>query len=338
MIVHLKQTAHAAFRTAAAEHLVQALENLGDRNTNLLRVLTYHRIDEPTARPNLDPGIISAVPSDFAKQMEFLAEYYRPIGLAEVWDAFQTQTRLLPRAVLITFDDAYQDFAEQAWPVLRRLGLPVVLFVPTAYPDQPQLSFWWDRLYRAINRYVGDTWMTPVGRFPIRTVQEKRRAYRCLAGRIKAMPDALARDLIEACCEGENSPPTNEVLGWNQLRQLAAEGVILAPHGRSHCLLNRVSIDRAREEIVKSSADLKRETGSTMPVLAYPNGGYNDDVLNILRREGIQLAFSTCRGINTLSHADPLRLRRINVSRATGLTGLRAQLLPCARFLNVIHR
>lgn len=37
------------------------------------------------------------------------------------------------RRVCLTFDDAYTDFAEHAWPVLSRLHAPCVLFVPFGY-------------------------------------------------------------------------------------------------------------------------------------------------------------------------------------------------------------
>lgn len=41
---------------------------------------------------------------------------------------------MLPRCpVLVTFDDAYLDTFEMARPVLKRLGIPAVVFVPTAF-------------------------------------------------------------------------------------------------------------------------------------------------------------------------------------------------------------
>ena len=37
------------------------------------------------------------------------------------------------RPVLLTFDDAYADFYEDAFPTLQRHGFPATLYVPTAY-------------------------------------------------------------------------------------------------------------------------------------------------------------------------------------------------------------
>ena len=51
----------------------------------------------------------------------------------------------------MTFDDAYCDFADHAWPVFRRLGVPVTLFVATEYPDHPDRAYWWDRLHAGLS-------------------------------------------------------------------------------------------------------------------------------------------------------------------------------------------
>ena len=48
------------------------------------------------------------------------------------------------RAVIITFDDAYLDFLEYAWPILQRYGFPATVFVVTGLAGgQPA----WHRSY-----------------------------------------------------------------------------------------------------------------------------------------------------------------------------------------------
>jgi len=97
----------------------------------VLRVVTYHRIADPASTPDLNPRLVSADPAVFEQQLEHLARHYAVVSLAEVMEAMQG--RPLPkRAVLLTFDDAYLDFATEAWPRLQARSMPAVLFVPTA--------------------------------------------------------------------------------------------------------------------------------------------------------------------------------------------------------------
>jgi len=56
---------------------------------------------------------------------------YRVLALDELIGHWLNGQLPPPRSLAITFDDGYQDAAEHAWPVLRRLGCPATLFVPS---------------------------------------------------------------------------------------------------------------------------------------------------------------------------------------------------------------
>src|SRR6185437_4555254 len=110
----------------------------------------------------------------FERQMRALASWARPVSLEQMLAA-----SLPRRAVTVTFDDAYADFAECAWPVLRRYGIPVTLFVPTAYPGSPDTRFWWDRLHAALE-CASEPLPTPLGRLRLDSPSRRRSAYRAL--------------------------------------------------------------------------------------------------------------------------------------------------------------
>ncbi|MFV1968513.1 MAG: polysaccharide deacetylase family protein [Pirellulaceae bacterium] len=331
----LKRGVDLTARCAILSGFVGLLEKLGDRKTQLLRVLTYHRVDEPDANPNLYPNLIGATPEGFDWQMSYLAANYRVVSMADVLDALVHGVPLPPKSVLITFDDGYKDFAEHAWPILRRYELPVTLFVPTGFPDQPQQAFWWDRLYAAVHRTTCDELVTPAGRISLADSTRRASGMRQLVSLVKSLPDDEAKRLVEQVCTDLGSPAArNPVLGWQSLRRLAAEGVTLAPHTRHHPLLNRVGAERARDEIAGAILDLQTELGDVLPVIAYPSGAYDRRVVEMLPPLGVKLAFTTCRGLNDLRSIDPLRIRRINVGRGTSQALLRTQLLAWTVHLN----
>ena len=179
--------------------------------------------------------------------MDFLASRYRPVSLTELLAARRGE-RLLPlRSVLVTFDDGYRDFAEHAWPILRRLGIPAVLFVPTAYPGDPGRAFWWDRLYGAVSSTIAETIETPYGELQLASSAERMDTYRRLRGRVKSLPHAEGMTLVDEICETLGAPSMrSDVLGWPELRRLESEGVDLAPHSRTHPLLDKVPVETAR--------------------------------------------------------------------------------------------
>jgi peptidoglycan/xylan/chitin deacetylase (PgdA/CDA1 family) len=332
MLIVVKRAASAAAGLAASSGLLDLLERTDPKRANLLRVLTYHRVDSPDAQLSLRPNVRSATPEGFEEQVRHLAAHFHVVSIPEVIAACHGGPALPPRSVLITFDDAYRDFAEYAWPILRDHHLPVTLFVPTAYPDQPQRSFWWDRLHDAFRATPRrDTISSPLGRLSLATPRQRHRAAQRLNDQVKMLPHADGAALVERLCNELEAPPVrNYVLGWDDLRRLAREGVTLGAHTQSHPLMHRIPLKQARSEAVDSLSDLRREIGPVPPIFAYPDGGLNDDVVGMLREEGFLLSFTTAPGINDLRVSDPLRLHRLNVSRQATLPMFRTRLLHAA--------
>jgi colanic acid/amylovoran biosynthesis glycosyltransferase len=288
-----------------------------------LAVLTYHRIGDVREGP---PGIVSATPAAFRRQMRWLASTGRAVSLEDVLRAREGGAPLPRHAVLITFDDAYADFATHAWPVLRGHGLPATLFVPTGFPDRPDRTFWWDRLHAALVAGRGAV-ATPLGSLPLGSPARRRSAYRALRDHVKSLPHDEAMSVVDDIVDRLGAPaPRARVLSWAELRRLAGEGVAMAAHSRGHPLLHRVPAGRAAQEIAGSVEDLRLNIGKAPAAFAFPGGGVPADAESVLERSGIRVAFTTVRGVNALDRPDWLMLGRINVGRRTPRPLLRAQL------------
>jgi len=91
-----------------------------------LRVLMYHKVS-PTAG---DEHTVTVA------QLERQLRWLRGEGFCFVTVAEMLRAALPEWPVLVTFDDAYVDTREHAQPVLQALGVPAVVFVPTAFIGQ----------------------------------------------------------------------------------------------------------------------------------------------------------------------------------------------------------
>jgi peptidoglycan/xylan/chitin deacetylase (PgdA/CDA1 family) len=305
-----------------------------------MRVLTYHRIAHPEDNPRLDPSLISATPEAFKRQMEYLGRRYEIVSIDDALGALKGGRPLSSRAVLITFDDGYRDFAENAWPVLKAYGLPVVLFIPTAYPDHPDRIFWWDKIFYAVN-FTRHTERRDVllgvrpgsgGRESVARLKELRSSLKALRpAEATAKVDEIGRWL-------EAEPlPTHSVLTWNELRGLAKEGVALGAHTRTHPILSRMTEDQIEEEICGSQEDLAREIGYTRPIFCYPSGEYDKRAVEVLRRAQFKAAFTTLEGHNDLGAQDSLRLCRTNITRRTTLPIFRMRLWRWVSYIDAFR-
>lgn len=87
-------------------------------------ILTYHSISDGPP-----PLVIS--PALFAQQMEWLNNNANVVPLGKIVEALENRRTLAARCVALTFDDGYQDFLLNAYPVLRRFQFPATVFLPT---------------------------------------------------------------------------------------------------------------------------------------------------------------------------------------------------------------
>jgi peptidoglycan/xylan/chitin deacetylase (PgdA/CDA1 family) len=90
----------------------------------------YHKVND------VPENSVTVPVSAFDEQLAQLGELgYQPVSLDDVLAYYVDGTPLPPRAVLVTFDDGYRDNLDNAAPILRKYGVPAVLFVPVGYLD-----------------------------------------------------------------------------------------------------------------------------------------------------------------------------------------------------------
>jgi peptidoglycan/xylan/chitin deacetylase (PgdA/CDA1 family) len=119
---------------ALAGVLAYALAYRRESRPDRILGLLYHRLvseEDYAAGPPIEK-IFSITETRFREQMEFLRrEGYNAVSLDAVMGYLEEGTPLPAKPVLITFDDGCVSVYEKAFPVLRELEMPGLLFVTT---------------------------------------------------------------------------------------------------------------------------------------------------------------------------------------------------------------
>ena len=92
------------------------------------------------------------------------------------------------------------------------------------------------------------------------------------------------------------SPYDSRLMAPGQIRRMAASGMEIGGHSRSHSDLTTLQEDALKEEILGSKRDLEDITGSKVTSFAYPFGRWNERVLKITAEAGYGLACTTSPG------------------------------------------
>jgi peptidoglycan/xylan/chitin deacetylase (PgdA/CDA1 family) len=259
------------------------VKRLARRFVPRVAVLAYHRV----AAPEADPLGQAVAPATFARQLERVSRQ-TVLAADELVDALERGT-LPRRAVVLTFDDGYEDTLTDAARLAA--GVPLTVFVTSGCVLDGR-PFWWDALTQATH----------------------------LAGRPDAFAAEHARLKAAAPAERDALPPPSTGLGRPltpaELAELAAlPGVTIGAHSRTHPSLAHRPAEEQHAELEESRAALAAALGRPIDLVSYPFGKDQDvsaATVEAARATGYRAAFtSLANGVRR--GADRYRLPRMIV-------------------------
>lgn len=263
-----------------------------------LQVVYFHQV-LPEADP-LRPGDPTA--QTFDALLGMLKARFNVLGLAEGVDRL-ARGALPPAAVAISFDDGYADNVEVALPILRKHGLTATFFIATGYLGDGAMFN--DLVIEGVRAATGesiDLGFLGLGQLPVRTDAERFQAVQAVIGLIKYLPSGERTEKAErvaAAC-GLSAPPRlmTDAAG---VRRLAAAGMEVGAHTRSHPILARMTLQEAERDIASGRDELASILGQAPRLFAYPNGrlgrDYSAEHVDIVERLGFDAAFTTNPGV-----------------------------------------
>jgi peptidoglycan/xylan/chitin deacetylase (PgdA/CDA1 family) len=290
-----------------------------------LRVFAYHRVRPLAADFSFDPMLVSALPEDFARQMRWLRDRFRPVRCEQVVEAIEGGRPLPADSVLVTFDDGYDDNYHVAFPILRELGVPATFFVATGHIDSGA-PFAFDWLVHALRTTAATGLAVPeLGldmELPPGTGARAASAA-VLLDRLKSLDDDGQQAVIARLLDAWGLPrpashPDCRPMTWDQLRAMRLAGMSIGAHGVHHRMLAKLAPAQMIAEVEQAKARLDAELGPGIDALSYPVGGpdaFDASVILAARRAGFAIAFSYIAGTNAWARLQRHALRRLPVER-----------------------
>ena len=292
---------------------------------NFLTVLNYHRIDDPyregfdTFRPN-----ISATPSDFALQMDYMSQHYNIISGADLVSFITGKRKLPPRAALITFDDGYYDNYTNAFPILKARKLPAIIFLTSNFIGTGR-PFYWDLIAYCFHHtnlekvelpYLGlQSWVDELTRNEV--MQNWIQVLKQLSESDKQKVVNLLPKIMAVHIPGDAFK--NLMMSWSNAKELSENGIEIGGHTASHPILTRITQDEVSSELLKCKQSIEEAINKPVLSFAYPNGkstDFNAELMRGVYQAGFEVAFTLLPG--RMRYADilknPFAIRRVFLS------------------------
>jgi peptidoglycan/xylan/chitin deacetylase (PgdA/CDA1 family) len=295
------------------------------------RILMYHRFGVAGDFRRTDVEL-------FEQQIRYLVEHFNPRRLNDVVNQMRAGEPLEERTVVITVDEAYGDFLEHAYPVLKRYGVPATLYVVSEFANG-RLWLWFDAIHWLVHAAASGRYEVQLGGHQVAaelTSAQSRNALwslvaahcgRQLPGEQSATLEALQRSLH---IELPKRPSADyAAMTWEEIRSLDSNLVEIGAHTCTHPILALCTVEEQRKEISGCRHAIAEKTGVAPVAFCYPNGLPDDftaETAAIVRECGFASAVMACGGTIDGS-ADLYRLERV------GVPGNMSQFRNCANGL-----
>ena len=272
-------------------------------------VVGYHRVveDFPSSARDYMPSMLISV-ATLERQLDWIGRRYRfvdPDTMEQQLDGRPGSGH--PPAALVTFDDGYRDVYEHAFPLLRRKGIPALVFVVTDLVGSPELQFH-DELYLLLARAL-TLWQAPERQ--LQAVLREAKAGPLPAWEITADPRRLMRTLFGTLTQGQLRgvisvlrrqtaiPETQRAeltsMDWDMLAEMQRAGIHIGSHTQSHALLTNEPAAKVETELRGSRRAITDRLGIAPSHFAYPDGRFNASVSQAVEDAGYRYGYTTCR-------------------------------------------
>jgi len=276
----------------------------------------------------------------FKGQIQYLVKNYNVITMDELINSVDHNTPLPPKAVLLSFDDGYNDHFDSVFPVLSKhkiqgsfypsakiilnnevLDVNKIHFILATVEDKSILV---NEIFHKLDEYRkvyglddNETYFSTyaiAGRYDSKEVIFIKRMLQVV----------LAKELRKIICDhlfskyvttDEPSFSSELYMSVDKIKHLRSEGMHIGSHGHDHYWLGSLSkekqeyeIDRSMEFLEMAGCDMKRWT------MCYPYGNYNNDTLDILQTKACKLALTTRIDIATIGEDHRYTLPRLDTN------------------------
>jgi peptidoglycan/xylan/chitin deacetylase (PgdA/CDA1 family) len=251
-------------------------------------ILCFHRIGAMSGSL-LDQRIGVTSPESFRRIIYYLKVLgYRFVSLDYLADAIASSKS--ERIAVVTFDDGFKDLYQNAFPILRRLGVPFTLFLTTITVEAETL-LWLHKLYAALDRLPGTNRLTLLKQY-IASAREDDDISKMLSeavdsGSMDSREKVLLASRIahEAGLSAEDERYYAKALYLTkvELKEMESHGLGIEIHGHEHLSLCNLGKKETEDEIRESLLYVSREFDRKASFYCLPFGVGNQYVANVAK-------------------------------------------------------
>ena len=287
-------------------------------------ILNYHRIVDDSSRYLSKGPVVHHHLKHLQKEIPYLKKIYRILSMDEVVYRMNSGLGFKKPSVAITFDDGYLDNYTLAYPVLKKHGVPVTIYLATSFIGTLERT-WTDQIELALLETKKDRFILPEllsnEKLRIRTKEEREQVNIKVAEALKVGPDEERKELmrnlfkiLELDDTCRSNLKSRMMLNWGEVQKMAQNDITIGAHSHTHPILSRMPFQEAKEDIFISKKVIEKNLGIKAKHFAFPNGreeDFTEELRDYCRQIGFESVSSVVYGMNNGHNGNVMSLKRI---------------------------
>jgi peptidoglycan/xylan/chitin deacetylase (PgdA/CDA1 family) len=277
-------------------------------------------------------------PDDFNGQLDYFAKHYTVIQPCELFNAIDNRKTVSSNALLLTFDDGYIDHFNVVRPALKARGMAGAFFpIGSVLRERKLPNF--NKVQFILGRgenigLLNERLAAAVDRYRKAHALSSMCDYRSSYAHANHLDDAeviffkrmlqvglpepargmVLNDLFcEIVGEADEAVLRSLYMDFEQVKEMVADGMYIGCHGYNHDWMNSLTREEQERDVDRAIDILSSIPGSEPGrMFCFPYGGYNDNLLNVLRQRLFSVAVTVDVGLADMSIDDPLLLPRLD--------------------------
>lgn len=233
------------------------------------RILMYHGVGVADCRADV-----------FESQIRFLTEHFQIVSLSDMVTGVQKQPEELDGKIALTFDDGLRNNFTVAYPVLKKYRAPATFFICPGLIDRGAWLWNVEARCRMKSLAAGELSRLAdgLGRFGASPNQ--------VVDWMKTLPFESRRHVEEVIrretrtfTPGERLRSENDLMSWDEVRQLDPALISIGAHTTNHPILKHCTPEELTAEVSECGQRIEDHIHRPVEHFCYPNGDFNETVV-----------------------------------------------------------
>jgi len=302
---------------------------------NSCKIIMYHYVRP--IKNSVDPKIKGLEVEGFERQIDFFTKKFKFIKVEELIESVYENKSLPDNAIILTFDDGFNDHHSHVFPILKEKEIQGIFF-PPAEPIIKKKVLDVHKIHFILARYKNEndiikeifnfimnnkkkydlkdpndyfTKLAVSNRFDTKEIIFiKRILQRELPKKVRnELTDLLFKKIVNS----EEDFAEKFYLTFDQITEMKDSGMFFGSHGYKHEWLAHLNDNDLDIELNKSQEFLSKIKQNSK-IMCYPYGNFDERVISKIEKLDYKLGFTTEVGDAELMKGNAFKLKRYDTN------------------------